>query len=1158
MSSELRKSLESIQSLLSQSAATGSPMTASRLYPPSDNHAATMNSNTNNDYMTLHSPSLSTVNNTYGESSGLLLSPSTPATQVTLPSAMPGGSRYVPSAAGEQEEEGRYTAHRNDTSQQHHRSNAHGRTSSDTNNTGEGRHYNSSSERSSSICNFANSTPYQITAGAASSAFSSGGSAVEIGSAPSGGGGAVIGSPLSAFSAVNHSGGKDKMNNVSRFAWNDSQKQHQKHQQQQMRSSANSGLDRSSHGGGRETMSLLVSPPTARLVDDGTVATSTTVVNSAAKAATVVATPKENDRRRHVTNENGGEVINPNPNAKDPTPYHYRGNPPAKDYSVRSSQQYHHGGRSHQQHHHQREEYHNHHSSSNTSASTSSSRSIDPPAKSPFGSIIPASGGGGGSGGHYRTQHHHHYHQQQSTPNHNHHSHPITELSIIEEDENNFHDHLNQSHTSTVTGFTLPRTPVLRDIPNNTTTSTSLNHSGGGRTAANRTSGSVVGFATNNNNHPSTPGATSSIKSSFLGGGGGPPSTDKLLRRPSAAMRDSFQQLASQTAHQLEDIWDIVGIVPEERASQLADLVDRIAALCHEKIDQEEQLADQFRKEIASARAEWEESCAVLRIEEEDPLVKMKRDPSVNGATTGVSLQSEYEVMMGRLESIRGRMEVATEDIVNSQQRIYEAYAALNGCSVDEARDCGELEAWADTKTNLTEEQLELFRSKAVELEESVSSRTQAVVSLLVDCQTLIRELGIVPPGCEGEAESDGYIEVGQNEDDVKIMNSLKSIERSNDNDGRPRSRGKSTDSYTVASLFESSSCIGIGKDALDHLTSRIAELNGEKRRRREKLAEIGGEIASLWSMLRVPSAEQHAFTKSVRGLGMDTMDKGEKELNRLHELKTVMIGKLIREQRQTIDELWERTNASKKEKASFDRYFHVNDEDKLTSELLAKHEEYAGALTAKLEKMQPILELIERRESIIEERVELEMLQKDPDRLKGRNASKQLMKEEKMMRRVQKELPKITQHLEKKLKEWYVTNKPSQTDDDDVRDEDLGHFMYKGQPYLRTMKTQEHEWVTRKERGEKERQRKRQEERSTSSGSAFGSAYSKLPGKKWNPPPGDRPRSASNMRPGSRGLRPGDMNRVNRPGEKSIKPGMTSKSSGYGARAVSAPRARF
>jgi len=1070
----------------------------------------------------------------------MLLSPSTPATQATLPSGMPGGSRFESGAGGLEERYGGGNGRYNDgdrgdnngraSNNSHHSIRQHHPSSSRSSNTAAVEQYDS--ERSSSICNFSNTTPYQITTAASSSAFSSGGG---VGSHHHQGGGAVIGSPLSAFSAVNHSGKK-----VSSFGLND--------QKKTSSVGGYSGLDRSSHGGGRETMmSLLVSPPSARMVDDGTVATSSsaTVVNSASAA---MATPKENEHRRH--NDGGGDVVNRNPNAKDPTPYHYRGNPPAKDYSVRSSQQYHH----HQSHHNhghgrsqqqQREEYHH---SSNTSASTSSSsRSIDPPAKSPFGTVIPASSSSSSGGSHYRShQQQQHYHNQSSTPNH-HHSHPITELSIIEEDENNnFGNHnLNHSHTSTVTGFTLPRTPVLRDIQNNAST-----HSGGRTTTA----GGSVAFATHNN--LSTPGATST-KSSFLGGGPTTPSTDKLLRRPSLAMRDSFQQLATQTAHQLEDIWDIVGIVPEERASQLADLVDRIAAICHEKVDQEEQLADQFRKEIAQARFEWEESCAVLRIEdEEDPLVKMKRDPSVNGAT-GVSLQSEYEVMMGRLEVVRGRMEVAMEDIGESQRRIYEAYAALNGCSVEEARGSGgEMEAWKDFKTNLTEEQRELFRSKAVEYEESVSLRTQAVVSLLVDCQNLIRELEIVPSGCEGEEESEGYIEVGQNEDDVKIMNSLKSIDRSDGDDGRPRSQGKSTDSYTITSVFESSSCIGIGKDALDRLTSRIAELNGEKRRRRNKLGEMGAAIASLWSMLRVPSAEQHAFTKSIRGLGMDTLDKGERELSRLHELKAVMIGKLIREQRQTIEELWERTNASEGEKASFDRYFYVNDEDKLTDVLLAKHEEYAGALNAKLEKMQPILDLIGRRESIIEERVELEMLQKDPDRLKGRNASKQLMKEEKMMRRVQKELPKITQHLEKKLKEWYVMNKPSQTDDDDVRDEDLGHFMYKGHPYLRTMKTQEHEWMTRKERGEQERQRKRQEERS--SGSAFGSTYSKLPGKKWNPPPGDRPRSASNMRPGSRGLRPGDVNRVNRPGEKSIKPGMASKSSGYGARAASAPRPRF
>ena len=1237
---DIRKSLDSISSMLSQSKGVGttnnhgsSPsMTAMATTSTSHHHQQQQqqqllqhgyqynNNNNNNiiggsnDYMTLHSPSLSTV----GDSRyGGLLSPSTPgtqATQATLPSGMPGGSRYIPQqqqqimmSSGGGEQQNYNTHHRN--------------SSSGVNSSG-GRQY---SETSSSICNFSNTTPYQIHTTTAAMNSTTGGSSLPFDSSGSvggaGGGGAVIGSPLSAFSAVRSStsgvigsGGQGLIRGGTTTAAG--------------ATTAHRG------GGGRETMSLLVSPPTSRI--DDTTSTASTLANqnssTAARIETTVTTPKDDKRYQHYHHSNNhhhddDEIINPNPNAKDPTPYQNRvaankeyGGRTAKPSSTSYHQNHHHSDRSHQQHQHhhsdrsqqqhhqqQREGYDNANNklaaaASSSSSSSTTSRSIDPPAKSPFGSIITSTssshhhtggGGGGGtsgSGAYHRIReslqrnggggYQDHHHQQPTQ-----HSHPITELSIIEEDENHHHHHnvynnLNSSSTSTVTGFTLPRTPVLREVQNS-----HHNHSssgGSGSRSGNNNNvggGGSVAFAHN----LSTPGANSITGgksfTSLTGGGGGAYSTEKLLHRPSAAMRDSFQQLASQTAHQLEDIWDIVGIVPEERASQLADLVDRIASLCHEKIEQEEQLAEQFRKEIAEARYEWEECCTVLRIEEEDPVVKMKRDPSVGGGSgVGVSLQSEYEVMMSRLESIRLVREKATEDIVSSQRRIYEAYAALSGCTVEEvATSSAEMEAWADTSSNLTEEQRELFRSKAVDYEESVSSRTQAIVSLLVDCQNLIRELEIVPPGCDGkdENDTDGYVGVGQNEDDVKIMNSLKSIQRSDTNkdgnsgDGggggkRPRSRGKSSDSYTVKSLFETPSCVGIGKDVLDRLTSRIAELNGEKRQRRKKLGEMGSAIASLWSLLRIPSEEQRAFTDNISGLGMDTLQKGERELDRLNELKAVMIGKLIREQRQTIEELWERTNATEGEKATFDRYFYINDEDQLTDDLLAKHEEYAGSLNAKLEKMQPILDLIERRESIIEERVELEMLQRDPDRLKGRNASKQLMKEEKMMRRVQKELPKITQHLERKLKEWFDENKPSQTEGE-VRDEDLGHFMYKGLPYLRTMKIQEHEWKTRKERGEQERQRKRQEERSNSSGSAFGSSYSKLPGKKsskWNPPAASnsRPRSASNMRPASRGLRPGDMNRVNRPpaGEKSTKPGATTKSSGYGARAASAPRMRF
>lgn len=970
--------------------------------------------------------------------------------------------------------------------------------SSNSNNNG-GNQREEYSSTSESLCNFANSTPYRLDIGTAFSSLEkdisgSGGSGYEGGEGAHRGnnGGAVIGSPLSAFSVVesgSNSGGKKQSMGGESVA------------------ESSIGVFGSSSSIGREgkkgrETSLLVSPRFATSSSQETLSTSPNYTD-VQQASSTISTTSNNDNAI----SNNHYPTNPNPSARDPTPYHYRGNPMtsplANTNSITTTSNF-----------------------SVKSAGSDGSRSgLDPPAKSPFPSHVPGVGGSGVGGG----QHHF-----KGTPNsskvggsglHYHHGHhnEENELSMIEEDaslmegtnNNNNTNMMNQSQSSTVTGLTLLRTPIFRK-----------------RDATN----------TQNNNDGT------SIASNFAH----TPlcSTEKLLRRPSHAMRDSFQQLATQTAHKLESIWDLVGVSPDERAVQLSDLVEKIASICDDKINEEQGLADQFSKEIELLREEWESSCRALQLGEVDPVASLKRDPSATAMGEGVSLQCEYEAILGRLENIRSVKAAAMEDLEDSKRRIYEAYAALHGCSMDEAARSGELEVWSDIETDLTEQQREVFRSKACEYEESVSSRTKAVVSLMLECQSLIRELEIVPPSCvDGGVDGDycahgpgGVDEVGRSEDDVKIMKGLKLVEGVEEEELQPlqhqhrRSR-KSASDYTIVSLCESPTCTGIGNGALERLTSRLAELNGEKRRRRERLGKMGRDIAALWTMLRIPQEEQQAFTESIRGLGLDTIRKGGQELNRLHDLKAVMIGKLIREQRQTIEELWEKTNSSDVERASFDSYFYINDDAKLTDDLLSKHEEYVASLNAKLAKMQPILDLIAKREAIISERFELEILQKDPDRLKGRGATKQLMKEEKMGRRVQKELPKITHMLEKTLTEWYHDNRPVSTEDGEEIDPELGHFMYQNTPYLETMYNQEHEWKTRKERGEQERQRKRQEERSATSSNAFGTSYSKLPGRKWNPSMGsttsavsssshvvsaavkkpqfgaERPRSASNAR---------------------------------------------
>ena len=88
---------------------------------------------------------------------------------------------------------------------------------------------------------------------------------------------------------------------------------------------------------------------------------------------------------------------------------------------------------------------------------------------------------------------------------------------------------------------------------------------------------------------------------------------------------------------------------------------------------------------------------------------------------------------------------------------------------------------------------------------------------------------------------------------------------------------------------------------------------------------------------------------------------------------------------------------------------------------MLELHDEEISILQARLDTMQPMLKMIEKREEIILEREEYEILQKDPDRLKQRGGAltKQLMKEEKMQKRIKKDLPKYNDILTKKLMEW-------------------------------------------------------------------------------------------------------------------------------------------
>lgn len=499
-----------------------------------------------------------------------------------------------------------------------------------------------------------------------------------------------------------------------------------------------------------------------------------------------------------------------------------------------------------------------------------------------------------------------------------------------------------------------------------------------------------------------------------------------VLLSPSRTITETLNELATSTAKELEKVWDEIGLSPEDRASQLSDLLVKFRDLCEETVLDEKRVAETFRQTIRENKQEIEKLAAAL---------KEEYDTSILDEQPEEPLFNRLEGSNALLNELSAKAQSARDELKECQDFLIDACDAM-GFDLEPI--------WRDIESDLTTARRQEFHEKRIEMREALTKRTNEVIQVVQECQRLLRDLHF---------DTEDGIEL-----DRQIAGSLV---RSKD------------DSFIMASRHRSETCVGISTSALNDMKQRLSELISEKRRRQIRLQELGAEISTLWEKLDISHGEQQAFASNVKGLSLDTLKKGEDELKRLNEIKAQMLGKLVSDVRTEIQDLWEQTNLDPSYRDSFEP-MKVQDEALFDDDLLEKHEIYKHVLEQRLEEMKPILRLIERREAIIIERMEYELLQKDPQRLKQRGAAltRQLMEEEKMDKRIKRELPRLTQILVDKLSEW--------------KEKHNEHFKYKSQSYLDIMDQQEEEWNTYKEEKHLRMQNKKHEEKSLGDSSRF------------------------------------------------------------------------
>lgn len=229
------------------------------------------------------------------------------------------------------------------------------------------------------------------------------------------------------------------------------------------------------------------------------------------------------------------------------------------------------------------------------------------------------------------------------------------------------------------------------------------------------------------------------------------------------------------------------------------------------------------------------------------------------------------------------------------------------------------------------------------------------------------------------------------------------------------------TDSAIVKHHREAPEQLGLHMEDLAELRSKKERLLEEKRGRERRIAQLRATIEDLWERLSVDPSEQKHFLASNRGCGLRTINEFEDELSRLNELKRQNLHVFVEEARIKLQELWDALYFSEEEMLEFTPAFS----DVCSDALLSAHEAEISRLESLKEQRLPILSKIDRHRELIKERTELQQSSQDASRLMGRGQKGEkrdpgkLLREEKMRKRIAKELPKVEADLQATLEAY-------------------------------------------------------------------------------------------------------------------------------------------
>ncbi|XP_020555936.1 protein regulator of cytokinesis 1 isoform X4 [Oryzias latipes] len=268
--------------------------------------------------------------------------------------------------------------------------------------------------------------------------------------------------------------------------------------------------------------------------------------------------------------------------------------------------------------------------------------------------------------------------------------------------------------------------------------------------------------------------------------------------------------------------------------------------------------------------------------------------------------------------------------------------------------------------------------------------------------------------------------------------------------------------------VYEDQDSFCLSKDNAASLRLLLHQLEERRGEQEGRCQAHRAKIGQLWELLQVSTGDREALSEHMVASRRRNLEALQAEEHRLEELKLLNIRGVTDALRSQILALWEKCFYSSEQRQDFPAFFRVDfDED-----LLALHEAELHRLKLHYEKHQELYSGVHRWRESWRLLQELEKKAADPSRFTNRGGN--LLKEEKLRRELQKNLPKLEKKLKVQIQSW--------------ESEQHCSFLVNGQKFMQFV---EEQWELHRAQKEKERLERFNATSSTSCGSSQRLLYS-------------------------------------------------------------------